>query len=86
MKKYLFSVGGTKVEAWARLGLGPRYLIKGMVYEHRGEQLIDPDDPDDPVLVVYRPMTAVPVRAPRSEFIPIEEVPLLFDDDLHVPD
>jgi hypothetical protein len=81
MKEFLFCIGGKKPEVYARRRDGREWLVRGMVYEWAGETVPDPHDPEHPLLVVRRPWLGKPVHAPRSEFIPIEEVAEFFNGD-----
>src|SRR5262245_38875476 len=80
MRQYLICTGGMKLEAYGRHGRGQEWPIRGMIYEWRGEEVPDPHDPEEMLLVVHRPWLGGPLLAPRSEFIPVSEVAWFFDD------
>jgi hypothetical protein len=81
MKRFLFCIGGSKPEAYARHGRPEEWLLRGMVYLWQGVEVPDPDDPEETLLLVCRPRLGKPFLAPRSEFIPLEELPEFFAED-----
>jgi hypothetical protein len=79
MRQYFFCVGGVKLENYLRFHRGPEGLIRGLVYVWRGEEVPDPDNPGESLLVVRRPSLGPAVLGPRSAFIPLGEVADFFD-------
>jgi hypothetical protein len=51
-----------------------------MLYAWRGEKAPNPDDPEEEVLVVYRPALGGPVLGPAADVIPLNEVAEFFSD------
>jgi hypothetical protein len=74
-------IGSTKLETYARHGQGREWLVRGMVYVWDGVEVADLDDPEDVLLVVSRPGLGPAILAPRSDFVPLEEVPAFFEHD-----
>lgn len=77
--KLLFCIGGVKPEKWARFSKGGEWAIRGMVYIWRGKQKPNPDNVNDPLLIVSRPSLGPEIEVRKSEFIPIDEVEEFFD-------
>jgi hypothetical protein len=71
-REFFFALGGTKLEVYVRRRPPEEWLIKGLVYEWRGEYAPNADDPEEKLMVVYRIFRLAPVLARPDDLVAID--------------